>query len=162
VIRHLVASIDRYEELVPLAHGAAAAVAEVMAASSAHVTLIVGDEYCDIVNVGDLELGQVTYPERQYYPLDSYPAATKRLLSHRGYISSDVLAVVDEYRAQCPYTVPASFLGVPIVARGEVFGELFLTRSGEEPPFTQEDLELVMDLATVLGGRIPAVIDASS
>jgi GAF domain-containing protein len=94
--------------------------------------------------------------------LDSYPAATKRLLSHRGYISSDVLAVVDEYRAQCPYTVPASFLGVPIVARGEVFGELFLTRSGEQPPLTQEDLELVMDLATVLGGRIPAVIDASS
>jgi GAF domain-containing protein len=158
----MVVSIDQYEELVPLAHGAAAAVAELMAAASAHVTLIVGDQYCDIVNVGDLMSGQVTYPERQYYPLDSYPAATERLLSHRGYISSDELAVVDEYRVQTPYSVPASFMGVPIVAQGQVFGELFLTRSSDQPPFTQEDLELVMDLATVIGGRIPSVIDASS
>ena len=158
VMKHLIVSVDRYEELVPLAHGAAAAVAEVMSAASAHVTLIIEDQYCDLVNVGDLAGGQVTFPADQYYPLDSYPAATERLLSHRGYLSSEALAVTEEYRKQTPYDVPFSFLGVPIVAQGTVFGELFLTRHCGQPEFTHEDLELAMDLATVLGGRIPAVV----
>ena len=159
VIRHLVVSIDRYEELVPLVHGAAVVVAEVMSAASAHVTLIVGDQFCDLVNVGELSPGMVTFPENQYYPLDSYPAAATRLLSHRGYLSTEPLAVNEEYRDQSPYDVPASFLGVPIVAQGRVFGELFLTRNTDQHPFSAEDLELAMDLATVLGGRIPAVVD---
>jgi GAF domain-containing protein len=155
----MVVTIDRYEELLPLAHGAAAAVADVMAAASAHVTLIVGDQFCDLVNVGDLSPGMVTFPERQYYPLDSYPWATRQLQGHRGYLSTDDSAVVREYTEQTPYEVPASFMGVPIVAQGQVFGELFLTRNTAQPPFTSEDLELVMDLATVIGGRIPAVLE---
>jgi hypothetical protein len=39
-----------------------------------------------------------------------------------------------------------------------VYGELFLTRGGGEPEFTHEDLELAMDLGTVLGSRIPTVL----
>jgi len=158
-IRHLVVTIDRYEELLPLAHGSAAAVAELMAAATAHVTLIVDDQYCDLVNVGDLNPGMVTFPENQYYPLDSYPRATQQLLAHRGYLSSDDSEVVREYTGHTPYDVPASFMGVPIVAQGRVFGELFLTRNAQQPPFTSEDLELVMDFATVIGGRIPAVLE---
>ena len=65
--------------------------------------------------------------------------------------------MVREYIEQSPHSVPASFVGVPIVADGRVFGELFVTRNCEQPPFTHEDLDLLMDLATVLGGRIPSV-----
>ena len=45
----------------------------------------------------------------------------------------------------------SSFLGVPVVARGEVFGNLYLTgkRSGEE--FTQEDEDFVVALAAAAG-----------
>ena len=158
VIRHLVVSIDRYEELLPLAHGAALSIAEVMAAATAHVTLIVDDQYCDIVNVGDLAPGMVTYPEHQYYPLSDYPYATKCLLSHHGYLSSEASLAAEEYARLSPYEVSSSFMGVPIVAQGQVFGELFLTRAKDQPPFTHEDLELVTDLATVMGGRIPSVV----
>jgi len=158
MIRHLVIAVDPFEELSSLAYGAAASITEIMAATSAHITLIVDDQFCDLVNVGELDPDQVTFPVNQFYPLDSFPAAAERLLSHRGYLSTDTLAVVTEYIAQHPRVVPASFMGVPIVAGGRVYGELFLTRAKNEPGFTSEDLELAIDLATVLGGRIPAVV----
>lgn len=158
VIRHLVVSIDRFEDLPALAQGAAATVSEIMAASSAHITLIDGDEYCDLVNVGELEPHEVTFPVNVRYPLAALPAATERLLSHRGYLSTDTSAVVTEYIQTLPGEVPASFLGVPIIAQGRVFGELFLRRREGEPPFADEDLELAMDLGTVLGSRIPGVV----
>ncbi len=158
IIRHLVVTIDPFEELSSLAYGAAVSVAEIMAASSAHITLIVDDQFCDLVNVGELDPDQVTFPVNQYYPLDSYPAAAARLLSHRGYLSTDTLAVVTEYIEANPDVVPASFMGVPIVAGGRVYGELFITRGEGEPGFAGEDLELAMDLATVLGSRIPGVL----
>ena len=158
VIRYMVVTIDGYEELLPLAQGAAAAVAELMAAASAHITLIVDDQFCDLVNVGDLMPGMSTFPDQQYYALSDYPSAAKCLLEHRGYLSTHDTAVVNEYAELTPYEVPACFMGAPIVAQGQVFGELFLTRNNSQPPFTEEDLELVIDLATVLGGRIPAVV----
>jgi GAF domain-containing protein len=158
IIRHLVVSIDRYEDLTSLAHGAAVSVSEIMAATSTHITLIVDDHFCDLVNVGELEPDEVTFPDNQYYPLAAFPAAAQRLLSHRGYLSTDTLEVVTEYVDNLPGPVPPSFMGVPIVAQGQVYGELFLTRGGGEPEFTHEDLELAMDLGTVLGSRIPTVL----
>ncbi|MEO8105717.1 MAG: GAF domain-containing protein [Actinomycetes bacterium] len=159
MIRHLVVAIDRHEDLTSLAFGAATAVAEIMAAASAHITLIEGDNFRDLVNVGHLDAAQVTFPVDQIYPLESYPAAAERLSSHRGYLSSDALEVVTEYLAHQPLTSASSFLGAPIVAQGRVFGELFLCRQPGEPEFTSEDLELAMDLGTVLGARIPAVVE---
>jgi len=158
IIRHLVITIDPFENLSSLAYGAAVSVAEIMAASSAHISLIVGDEFCDLVNVGELEAHEVTFPVDQYYPLAALPAATERLLSHRGYLSTDTLEVVTEYIASLPGEVPACFMGVPIIAQGQVFGELFLCRGEGQPKYTPEDLELAMDLATVLGSRIPGVL----
>ena len=157
IIRHLVAAIDRHEDLASLAFGAATATAEIMAASSAHVTIIEGNNFRDVVNVGHLDPGQVTFPVDQVYALDVLPAAADRLLSHRGYLSTDSLDVVTEYLRFRPQAAPSSFLGAPIVARGRVHGELFLCRPPGEPGFTYEDLELAMDLGTVLGSRIPAI-----
>jgi GAF domain-containing protein len=162
LIRHLVVTIDRYEDLRSLAHGAAAAVAELMAATTAHVTLIVEDQFYDLVNVGELPPGQVTFPKGQFYPMSAYPAAAERLLTHRGYLSTDQLEVVTEYIEQLPYEVPDCFMAAPIVAQGRVLGEIFLTRGPGEPTFTHEDLDLVIDLATVVGSRIPAVIGDES
>jgi len=52
------------------------------------------------------------------------------------------------------HPVMTSFLGVPILVRGEVFGNLYLTdkRNGEE--FTEEDEELVVALAGAAGVAI--------
>jgi hypothetical protein len=159
IIRKLVVTIDRYEDVTSLIHGSALAVHELMAASTVSVTLIIGDEFIDIVNVGYLGKGQVAFPEDQRYPLSEYPAAAERLLSHRGYLSTESLAVVEEYIAQLPYAVPECFMGVPIVAGGEVLGELFLSRQGDQPAYTHEDIELAIDVATVIGSRLADVTE---
>jgi|SRR4051812_6646914 len=158
IIRKLVVTIDRYEDVTSLIHGSAVAVHELMAASTVSVTLILGDEFVDIVNVGHLEKGQAAFPDERY-PLSAYPAAAERLLSHRGYLSTDSLAVVEEYVAQLPYAVPPCFMGVPIVAGGEVLGELFLSRQGDQPNYTHEDVELAIDVATVIGSRLADVTE---
>jgi GAF domain-containing protein len=158
IIRHLVAHLEHHEDLRGLAHSAALTIQEIMAASSVHITLIEGERFRDVVNVGELAPDQVTFPEDASYPLSDYPAAAERLLSHRGYLSTDQLEVVTEYVRQSPRPVQPCFMGVPIVARGRVFGEVFLTRGPDVPVFTHEDLELAMDLGTVVGSRIPGVL----
>jgi signal transduction histidine kinase len=47
-----------------------------------------------------------------------------------------------------------SFLGAPIVARGEVFGDIYLTEKQGAPEFTEEDEEAVLVLATQAGVAI--------
>jgi GAF domain-containing protein len=157
IIRHLVVHIDRHEDLLSLGQGAALTILEIMAASSVHITLIEGDRFRDLVNVGELAPDQVTFPEDAFYPLSAYPAAAERLLSHRGYLSTDELEVVTEYVRQSPRPVQPCFMGVPMVAQGRVLGEVFLARGPDVPVFTHEDLELAMDLGTVVGSRIPGV-----
>src|SRR5262249_10589029 len=44
-----------------------------------------------------------------------------------------------------------SFLGVPIMVRGEVFGNLYLTDKRSQEVFTDVDEELVVALATAAG-----------
>ena len=44
-----------------------------------------------------------------------------------------------------------SFLGVPVVVRGEVFGNLYLTEKEGGGPFTQDDEDLVVALAGAAG-----------
>ena len=47
-----------------------------------------------------------------------------------------------------------SFLGAPIVARGEVFGDLYLTEKQGAPEFTEEDEQAVLVLASQAGVAI--------
>ncbi len=131
IIRHLVITIDPFEELTSLAYGAAVSVAEIMAASSAHITLIVDDQFCDLVNVGELESHEVTFPVNQCYPSDALPAAAERLLSHRGYLSTDTLAVVTEYVESLPGEVARMLHGGPDRRGGpRVRGALSLPKGG--------------------------------
>lgn len=47
-----------------------------------------------------------------------------------------------------------SFLGVPILARGEVFGNLYLTEKAGGGEFTEDDEQLIVALATAAGVAI--------
>ena len=47
-----------------------------------------------------------------------------------------------------------SFLGVPVLVRDEVFGNLYLSEKRDAPRFTQEDEDLVVGLAAVAGVAI--------
>ncbi|WP_372511873.1 GAF domain-containing protein [Frankia umida] len=62
----------------------------------------------------------------------------------------------DPHAAGFPPGHPAmrTFLGVPILVRGEVFGNLYLTDRRDGQPFTAEDEELVLALAAQAGVAI--------
>jgi GAF domain-containing protein len=45
----------------------------------------------------------------------------------------------------------SSFLGVPVVARGEVFGNLYLAEKRSGDQFTQDDQDSVVALAATAG-----------
>ena len=47
-----------------------------------------------------------------------------------------------------------SFLGVPVLVRGTVFGNLYLSEKRDAPRFTQEDEDLVVGLAAMAGVAI--------
>jgi signal transduction histidine kinase len=47
-----------------------------------------------------------------------------------------------------------SFLGAPIVSRGEVFGDIYLTQKQGAPEFTEEDEEAILVLASQAGVAI--------
>lgn len=47
-----------------------------------------------------------------------------------------------------------SFLGAPIIARGEVFGDIYLTEKQDAPEFTEEDEQAVLVLASQAGVAI--------
>lgn len=47
-----------------------------------------------------------------------------------------------------------SFLGAPIVARGEVFGDIYLTEKQDAPGFTEDDEEAILVLASQAGVAI--------
>jgi len=157
------AAMSDKTELLPACEAAGEAFVEIFRADAVSVTLMDRLEYCDIVNVGWLEPGQVRFPVDQRYPTSTYPATTRRLLELEGYISTDSeLDVVREYIEGSPFNRMGCFMGVPIVAAAEVHGEVFLWRDEGHPPFTSEDLPVAYDLATQFGGHLPALIRAQT
>jgi len=145
--------------LLPVAEAAAEVIRKILVARRVSVTLLEGDEYRDLVNVGDLAPDQARFPKGQRYPTSDYPATTASLRVNRGYIStSGDLDVVREYIALSPRPTFGCFMGVPIIAFGAVQGEVFATRDPHDPVFLDEDMEVARDLATSFGTRLPDLV----
>ncbi|MGZ7015382.1 MAG: GAF domain-containing protein, partial [Acidimicrobiales bacterium] len=68
------------------------------------------------------------------------------------------LNTLGEHPASCGFPPDhppmTTFLGVPILVRGQVFGNLYLTDKGSGAPFTAEDEALVVALAAAAGVAI--------
>ena len=93
-------------------------------------------------------------------PVDDYPEATERLLAHQAYVSGSATDTIAREHVQIvPPTLVSGFMGVPIVADGQVRGELFATRRATEPSFTEDDVEVARDLATELGMAFPRLLE---
>lgn len=145
--------------LLPVAESAAEAILEIMSAASVSILLMDEGFYSDLLNVGTLPPGEERFPVNSRYPTSQYPIATERLLDGKGYFSgSAVDEILTEFRHRWPQVSVGSIMGVPIVALGSVHGEVFLIRDEQTPPFNREDMELVADLATMLGARLPALV----
>jgi GAF domain-containing protein len=66
--------------------------------------------------------------------------------------------VTEEHLPIAPPERVSGFMGVPIVAAGEVRGEVFATRRATEPSFTSDDVSVARDLATELGTAFPDLL----
>ena len=154
-------ALSEGDDLIEVSERVMDLIRELLDASRATVTLMRGDQYRDLVNVGELYPGQERIPQHLIYPTSSFPAATARLLAHQGYISTNnELDVVREYIAMAPEATVGCFMGVPIASAGAVLGELWALRAPETPPFLPEDMEMAMDFGTQFGSRLPELIDA--
>ena len=97
--------------------------------------------YHSVVNVGRLGLGETTRPADESYGFAEFPWATEMLLAHRGYATdlSDERCP-PEYQALLSRLDKRACLGAPIERRGQLLGEVWLTR---DIPFEDRDIHLL-------------------
>ena len=145
--------------LLPVTQAAAQAICDVMNATQTTVILIDNDCYWDVADVWVQPPDFESSPRRSRYPISDYPVGTERLMSGRGYFSGDA---VDEALIECKRLWPrasiGSIMGVPIIALGEIHGEIFLMRDESSAPFNRDDLDVVAELAPLVGARLPALL----
>jgi len=154
----LTEAIGQHDGLLPVAEAAANVVCEELSARTVTVTLLQNDIYRDLVKVGSYDSHEQIDPSESF-PASLYPEATARLLAQQAYVSSDQIPDIEKEHLQIvsPEVVSA-FMGVPIVADGEVRGEIFATRRAGEPPFTNDDVDVARDFATQLGSQFPRLL----
>ncbi|MFL6179714.1 MAG: GAF domain-containing protein [Actinomycetes bacterium] len=151
-------AIDARSDLLGVVEAAATVIREELAARTVTVTLLKDDYYRDLVKVGEFAPEEAVDPNDRF-PVSEYPEATARLLAHEAYVSgSDGNEVVQEHLQIVPPDRVSGFMGVPIVAAGEVRGEVFVTRKATEPSFTTDDVSVARDLATELGSAFPDLL----
>lgn len=154
----LTEAIDAHSGLLDVVEATAVVICRELSARTVTVTLLEDDTYRDIVKVGDYDPAE-SIDVREQYPASNYPEATARLLAHQAYASGDSAHEIHSEHLQIvPADLVSGFMGVPIVADGQVRGEVFATRRATEPPFTLDDVEVARDLATQLGGCFPALV----
>jgi len=157
------AAISSHEGLLPVSEAFAEATLELFVASASSITLLDDRGYRDLVNVGKLDPGDVRFPEDDPYSAVRFPRSTQLLLEGGGYLSaSNDNEIYHEFSAMWPQMPDGCFLGVPVVAAGEVRGELYLAREAHAPVFTNEDVDAARDLATLYGAVLPNLLDPAS
>ena len=155
-------AIDARSDLLGVVEAAASVIREELSARTVTVTLLQDEYYRDLVKVGEYAPEEAVDPTDRF-PASDYPEATARLLAHEAYVSggSNGAEVVQEHLQLVPPDRVSGFMGVPIVASGEVRGEVFATRKASEPSFTTDDVSVARDLATELGSAFPGLLSDS-
>jgi len=141
-------------ELADIAEAAAESFLETFAADTASVSLIQGDEYRSLVNVGVLFPGDVRFPEDEVYEIGYYKEASEALMRGEGYLASrDTKGVAESDRMLREFD-RGTCMGVPLTYLRETIGEVFVTRPHGEPVFTTDDLGVGREITRQLGFRM--------
>lgn len=155
VVREAMASATG---LLPVAEAAAVAIRRLMSAWEVTISLIDGSEYWDIVDICEEPDGWPRFPDYRF-PLSDYPVGTERMLSGKGYVSGNAAdEVMLEIERQWPEVPVGSIMSAPIIALGGVHGEIFLVREGSAHPFNRDELDVMSEVATLVGARLPALV----
>ncbi len=123
------------------------------------ISLLRGDVYRTVVNVGDEGYREIGHPSGDDYSVAEYPDVTRLLRSGSGYVASigHDGGVAESQRFLAEYRM-TTCLGAPISYRGDVVGEVFASRVKGRPHYTGHELAALLDLARQIGYRIgPAV-----
>jgi GAF domain-containing protein len=146
--------------LSPISEAAAAFFADLFDADVAAITLLRGDEYRKLTAIGEGAPGEVVHDVWEPYPTSVYSELTKALKSGRGFVAAvGCDGGIPQTQTLLQKLRIGTCVGAPIVHRGNVIGEVFVSRHVGRPNFTGRDLALALDLARQLGFRIgPAII----
>ena len=154
------AAIAGHAGLLNVSAAVAEEIQDLFVANACSITLFDDRGYRDLVNVGQLDPGDVRFPPDEPYPALRFPLSTKMLTEGGGYLSASTSsALYKEFQSMWPQHPQGSFLGVPIVAAGQLRGELYIARAAGEPVFTDEDVDAARDLATLYGAVLPDLLN---
>jgi GAF domain-containing protein len=148
-------ALSGHRQLLVIAESGAEMMRELLGARSVTVSTLTEGHYQDLVNVGQLGQRDVRFPRDDVYMEDLYPVATQLLQLGKGYRSAsrDDL-VFQEMQRDTGEEDLGSVMGAPMVSGGIVRGEVSMRRGLDQRPFTPEDLQVLQDLATVLGSQL--------
>jgi diguanylate cyclase (GGDEF)-like protein len=108
-----------------------------------------------LVNVGSLAPTEEMYPENEVYPLADFAQARRTMLTGLPYIHRvddpavdvDALNLLNELGKY-------SSAAVPIYVDRRIWGQLWFATDHGEPPFEAGDIEILMAVATLMGGVV--------
>jgi diguanylate cyclase (GGDEF)-like protein len=109
-----------------------------------------------LVNEGHLMGWEAQHPVDEVYPIREDPSLTALLLDGRGYYVTLDGSTSGPDRAILLDTEKACGLDVPIVVEGQVWGDLWIARTGDTEPFTDSEL----DFATLVVAQVATAISA--
>ncbi len=108
-----------------------------------------------LVNVGSLSPIEETFPEDEVYPLADFAQARRTMLTGLPYIhrvddptvDADAIKLLTELGKY-------SSAAVPVYVDRRIWGQLWFATDYGEPPFEAGDIEILMAVATLMGGVI--------
>lgn len=106
-----------------------------------------------LVNVGALAEGEVRFPTDEVYQLDAFPAVAALLEHGRAYLNPEDVSSA----SIAAYGRHGSHVGVPIVVRGQRWGELWAARHERADRLTRVDLERMELVAGRIGDGLAAL-----
>jgi diguanylate cyclase (GGDEF)-like protein len=108
-----------------------------------------------LVNVGSLAPDEETYPENEVYPLADFAQARRTMLTGLPYIHrvDDPVADTDAINLLTELGRYSS-AAVPIYVDRRIWGQLWFATNHGEPPFEAGDIEILMAVATLMGGVV--------
>lgn len=108
-----------------------------------------------IVNAGDLGPNEVRWPEDETYAVEDFSNLVLVVDDLQTWTASvDDPAGDANERALLGALGKSSSLGAPIVVDGQLWGELYATRTADQPPFGADDMAYVDALTAILAGAI--------
>jgi diguanylate cyclase (GGDEF)-like protein len=110
-----------------------------------------------IVNEGERAAWEHERPEDEVYSVRNDPSIERLVTEGVGYLAHVGTGRAPEVEALLAGSGKASGVDVPIWVDGSVWGDLWITRTADQPPFTHSDL----DFAQLLAGQMAAAIAAS-